>query len=170
MRLTLAWLRNVVVVALSFALALYFVVAFGQQAWRARQLEAQVAERRAALAELVAERDALARQLSQLEGDAYRAYVERTARRELNLTYPGETVLLVQWREATPKRSRLHRLHSQLSSRTGHVGWMSFVFRTPETLCLGECLLLKGKRLLQNAVGERENRGLRAILDPQLVE
>ncbi|MCM8746178.1 septum formation initiator family protein [Thermomicrobium sp. CFH 73360] len=102
MRLTLAWLRNVVVVALSFALALYFVVAFGQQAWRARQLEAQVAERRAALAELVAERDALARQLSQLEGDAYRAYVERTARRELNLTYPGETVLLVQWREATP--------------------------------------------------------------------
>lgn len=103
MRLTLAWLRNVVVVALSFALALYFVVAFGQQAWRARQLEAQVAERRAALAELVAERDALARQLSQLEGDAYRAYVERTARRELNLTYPGETVLLVQWREATPE-------------------------------------------------------------------
>ncbi|MFN3337052.1 MAG: FtsB family cell division protein [Thermomicrobium sp.] len=102
MRLSFSWLRNAVVVALSFAIALYFVVAFGQQAWRARQLETQVAERRVALAELVTERDALARQLSQLEGDAYRAYVERTARRELNLAYPGETVLLVQWRETTP--------------------------------------------------------------------
>ncbi len=102
MRSLFAWLRNAVIVALSFAIALYFVVAFGQQAWRARQLEVQVAERQAALAELVAERDALARQLEQLEGDAYRAYVERTARRELNLTYPGETVLLVQWREVTP--------------------------------------------------------------------
>ncbi len=102
MRSLFAWLRNAVIVALSFAIALYFVVAFGQQAWRARQLEVQVAERQAALAELVAERDALARQLGQLEGDAYRAYVERTARRELNLTYPGETVLLVQWREVTP--------------------------------------------------------------------
>jgi cell division protein FtsB len=95
---TLAWLRRVVIVAVGFAIALYFVVAFGQQAWRARQLEAQVAERRQALAALVAERDALARQLAALDGDRYRAYVERTARRELNLTYPGETVLLVEWR------------------------------------------------------------------------
>ncbi|MDW7981642.1 MAG: septum formation initiator family protein [Thermomicrobium sp.] len=102
MRPTLAWFRNAIVVALGFVIALYFVVAFGQQAWRARQLEAQVAERRQALAQLVSERDALANQVSQLSGDRYRAYVEQTARRELNLTYPGETVVLVQWRDPPP--------------------------------------------------------------------
>lgn len=100
MATSLAWVRNALVVAIAFAIALYFVVAFGQQAWRARQLEAQVAERRAALAALVSERDQLAQQLAELEGDRYRAYVERTARRELNLTYPGETVLLVEWQDA----------------------------------------------------------------------
>ncbi len=102
MRASLLWLRNAILVGVGFAVALYFVVAFGQQAWRARQLEAQVAERRQALAELLAERDDLARQLAALEGERYRAYVERTARRELNLTYPGETVLLVRWRESPP--------------------------------------------------------------------
>ncbi|MCX7624214.1 MAG: septum formation initiator family protein [Thermomicrobium sp.] len=99
MRPAVAWLRTALLVAVSFAIALYFVVAFGQQAWRARQLEAQVAERQRALAELVAERDRLAQELAALDGDRYRAYVERTARRELNLTYPGETVLFVEWQE-----------------------------------------------------------------------
>jgi len=100
-----SWLRTAVLVALSFAIALYFVVALGQQAWRARQLEMQVAERRAALARIVTERDTLASQLADLQGENDRAYVERTARRELNLTYPGETVLFVQWEPASPGAS-----------------------------------------------------------------
>jgi len=100
-----SWLRTALLVALGFAIALYFVVAFGQQAWRARQLELQVAERRAALTRLVTERDALARQLADLQGENYRAYVERTARSELNLTYPGETVLFVQWESVSPAAS-----------------------------------------------------------------
>ncbi len=96
-----AWLRSVLLAGLGVAIALYFVVAFGQQAWRARELEAQVAEQRRALAAIVAERDARAQELSELEGTHYRAYVEQAARRELNLAYPGETVLLVHWRASS---------------------------------------------------------------------
>lgn len=102
MREVLTWLRSALLAVLAFALALYFLVAFGQQAWRARQLEAQVASQKQALAELVAKRESLARELESLEGERYRSYVEQVARRELNLVYPGETVVLVQWRDPPP--------------------------------------------------------------------
>ncbi len=90
--------RGRLVIALVIVVGLYFVVAFGEQMWKARQLQAEVAERRAAVAELQAKHDQLQRQLDGYADDArYLAYVEQIARRDLNLSHPGETVLLVRW-------------------------------------------------------------------------
>ncbi|MBX6754363.1 FtsB family cell division protein [Thermorudis peleae] len=90
-------------ILLALGVTLYFSVAFGQQAWRARQLQAQVNERQQQLTTLQHEHDALAAELAQYSGPQYRSYVEQTARRELGLAYPGETVVIVHWQDtATP--------------------------------------------------------------------
>lgn len=90
-------------ILLALGVTLYFSVAFGQQAWRARQLQAQVNERQRQLVTLQHEHDALAAELAQYAGPQYRSYVEQTARRELGLAYPGETVVIVRWQDtATP--------------------------------------------------------------------
>lgn len=75
----------------------YFLVAFGEQAWRARQLQADVDGQHAAIAELARENAALQTQADRYASDAYLDYVEGVARRDLNLANPGETVLLVRW-------------------------------------------------------------------------
>lgn len=107
-------MRGRLVIALVLLVGAYFVVAFGEQAWKARQLDAEVAERQAAVAELTAQKQTLQQQLDEYSSDQYLNYVERTARRDLNLSRPGEHVLLVRWQasdsptpepspEATPK-------------------------------------------------------------------
>lgn len=89
--------RGRLVIAVVLIVGLYFLVAFGEQAWRMRRLEAEVAGRRAALAAMQERHDALERQLAYLASDQYPSYVERIARRDLNLSHPGETVILVRW-------------------------------------------------------------------------
>jgi cell division protein FtsB len=86
-------------IALLFVLivAIYFLVAFAEQAWRARQLQAQAAQQRAAIEVLDHENAALRTQLDDYDTDLYFDYVQQRARRDLNLANPGETVLLVGW-------------------------------------------------------------------------
>src|SRR5690606_27845081 len=91
--------RGRVVALIVLAVGLYFVVAFGEQAWRARALQAEVAGRREALATMQARYDELAWQLVRYRSD-YEAHVERIARRDLNLARPGETVILLRVRPA----------------------------------------------------------------------
>ncbi|MDI3339414.1 MAG: septum formation initiator family protein [Sphaerobacter sp.] len=91
--------RGRLVVLIVLAVGLYFVVAFGEQAWRARTLQAEIAGRREALAAMQARHDELAWQLVRYRSD-YESYVERVARRDLNLARPGETVLLLRLRPA----------------------------------------------------------------------
>lgn len=88
--------RGRLVAAIVLVIGLYFVVAFGQQAWRARALQAEVAGRQADLASMQSKHDALQRQLAQYQSSQYPAYVERIARRDLNLSHPGETVILMR--------------------------------------------------------------------------
>lgn len=88
--------RGRLVAAIVLVIGLYFVVAFGQQAWRARALQAEVASGQADLATMQAKHDALQSQLAQFQSDQYPAYVERIARRDLNLSHPGETVILMR--------------------------------------------------------------------------
>lgn len=80
----------------------YFVIAFGEQAWRARQLQADVDAQRQEITELARENAQLQSQADRYASDAYSDYVQAIARRDLNLANPGETVLLVRWEPAPP--------------------------------------------------------------------
>ena len=75
----------------------YFLIAFGEQAWRARQLQAEVDAQRDSIATLSRQNANLQDQADRYASDAYVDYVEAVARRDLNLANPGETVLLVRW-------------------------------------------------------------------------
>jgi cell division protein FtsB len=78
----------------------YFLIAFGEQAWRSRQLQADVDGQRASIAALSRENARLQDQADRYASDAYIDYVQAVARRDLNLANPGETVLLVRWQDA----------------------------------------------------------------------
>jgi len=82
--------------------AAYFVVAFTQQAMRARELRADIAEHQSALTKLRAENDALQDQTNLYATDAYFTYVEQRARRDLLLANADETLVLVNWVGTTP--------------------------------------------------------------------
>jgi cell division protein FtsB len=97
---TLTRMRGRLVIVLVLLVGAYFLVAFGEQAWKARQLDGEVAERQAAVDELTAHKQVLQSQLNEYSSDQYLAYVESAARRDLNLSRPGEKVLLVRWQGA----------------------------------------------------------------------
>lgn len=92
--------RGRLVVLVVLIAAVYFVAAFGEQAWKVRQLRAEVAERHAAIAALEVKRDALKKQVAVYSSDQYLAYVEQIARRDLVLSHSDETTLLVHWLDA----------------------------------------------------------------------
>jgi cell division protein FtsB len=94
---TLHRMRGRLVIVLVLIVGAYFLVAFGEQAWKARQLEGEVAERQSAVNDLTAQRQQLQTQLDQYSSDQYLAFVEQKARQDLNLSRPGEHVLLVRW-------------------------------------------------------------------------
>jgi cell division protein FtsB len=75
----------------------YFLVAFGEQAWQARQLQEDVDAQRASITALSRENASLQAQADFYASESYYDYVQAIARRDLNLANPGETVLLVRW-------------------------------------------------------------------------
>lgn len=77
----------------------YFLIAFGEQAWRSRELQAEVDAQRDSIASLSRENARLQSQADRYASDAYVDYVQAIARRDLNMANPGETVLLVRWQE-----------------------------------------------------------------------
>ena len=89
--------RGRLVVLVVLIAAVYFVAAFGEQAWKVRQLQAEIAERQATIAALEAKRDALKKQVGIYSSDQYLAYVEQIARRDLGLSHADETTLLIHW-------------------------------------------------------------------------
>ena len=80
----------------------WFLLAFAEQAWRARQLQAEAAQQRAAIATIEAGNAELREQLAVYETDAWLDYAQSRARRDLNLANPGETVLMVRWGPRQP--------------------------------------------------------------------
>lgn len=80
----------------------WFLLAFAEQAWRARQLQAEVTQQRAAIATIEAGNAELRGQLAVYETDAWLDYAQSRARRDLNLANPGETVLMVRWGPRQP--------------------------------------------------------------------
>lgn len=98
-RIQLAWDQNRNWIAMLFVLCvvIYFMLAFADQAWRARELQAEADQQRAAIAAIESDNAALSKQVAVYGSDAYIAYVESRARRDLNLAHPDETVLMVRW-------------------------------------------------------------------------
>lgn len=78
----------------------YFLVLFAGQAWRARQLQADVANQRVAIARLELENADLREQVAELGSPAYLERAGAIGRRDFGLARPEETVLLVRWQEA----------------------------------------------------------------------
>ena len=89
--------RSRIAILFVLCVAVYFLIAFGEQAWRAQQLQAQVSEQQAAIAALDDENGELQGQLDAYSSGGWYPYVQSRARRDLSLTDPGETVLMVRW-------------------------------------------------------------------------
>lgn len=89
--------RGRIAILFVLCVAVYFLLAFGEQAWRAQQLQARVDEQRAAVSALDEENVALRDELATYETAAYDSYLQARARRDLNLANPGETVLMIRW-------------------------------------------------------------------------
>lgn len=86
--------RGRLVIVVVIVIGLYFIVAFGQQAWRARALESRVSEQQSELATMRSNKDKLQDQLDLYQSSQYQNYVQQIARRDLNLSQPGDTVII----------------------------------------------------------------------------
>lgn len=98
-RRALAHGQRGLVVGLAAVVLVAFVAGTVEQRRKEGQLRAQVAARTAALRAAEERHARLTSQLAANDPDGYRARVEDTARRQLNLGYPDETVVLVGWTE-----------------------------------------------------------------------
>ncbi|MEI2616816.1 MAG: septum formation initiator family protein [Thermomicrobiales bacterium] len=94
--------RNRLAILLVLFVGVYFMVAFGEQAWRARQLQAEASSLSTAIAKIERGNQSLQAELDSYSNDSYTAYVEARARRDLNLANPDETVLLIHWQNPPP--------------------------------------------------------------------
>jgi len=95
--LSLAIGRRGIAVVLALAVLVIFTAGVFEQRWKEQQIQAQVAAQRASLEAAQARNAQLQGQLAESDPAAYRAWVEDTARRQLNLGYSGETIFLVNW-------------------------------------------------------------------------
>ena len=89
--------RRGIVVVPAVAVLIIFTAGVFEQRWKEQQIQAQVAAQRASLEAAQARNAQLQGQLAESDPAAYRAWVEDTARRQLNLGYSGETIFLVNW-------------------------------------------------------------------------
>jgi cell division protein FtsB len=94
--------RSRIVILFVLVVVTWFLLAFAEQAWRARQLQSEAAQQRAAIATIEAGNAELRDQLAVYETDAWLDYAQARARRDLNLANPGETVLMVRWGPRQP--------------------------------------------------------------------
>ena len=100
---TVGFLRRGAIFGVAVAVLLIFAAGVVEQRWKEAQLREQVAAEQAVLDAAKERNAALKAQLAATSDEARRAWVEATARRELNLAYPGETVYLVNWTEPPTK-------------------------------------------------------------------
>jgi cell division protein FtsB len=98
--------RSRIVILFVLIVVTWFLLAFAEQAWRARQLQAEAAQQRAAIATIEAGNAELREQLAVYETDAWLDYAQSRARRDLNLANPGETVLMVRWGPRQPGETK----------------------------------------------------------------
>lgn len=120
-------IRGRLMIAFVLIVGMYFVLSFGEQAWRERELQAEVAQRQDEITELEAERDDLEEQISEFQTDRYHTYVEQVARRDLSLAYPGETVLLVRWSAPPEEPVKVDEKHEPDEPTPNWRHWLDFL-------------------------------------------
>ena len=91
--------QRAIVLGLAATVLIAFVAGVVEQRWKEEALRAQVEAGAAEVRAAEVRNGELRRQLAASDPDAYRAYVEDVARRQLNLGYPDETVVLVSWND-----------------------------------------------------------------------
>jgi cell division protein FtsB len=91
--------QRAVAIGLGLAVLAAFVVGVAEQRWKEWELRAEVAARTAELRAAEERNQELKGQLAASDPEGYRAYVEATARKQLNLGYPDETVVIVAWND-----------------------------------------------------------------------
>lgn len=95
----LALLRRGATVGVVLGVVALFAAGVVEQRWKESQLRAQVATEQAELRAAEERQAKLKDELAATSDEAKRAWVESAARRQLGLSYPGETVYLVNWTE-----------------------------------------------------------------------
>ena len=91
--------QRALAIGLGLAVLAAFVVGVAEQRWKERELRGEVAARTAELRTAEERNRELKGQLAASDPEGYRAYVEATARKQLNLGYPDETVVIVAWND-----------------------------------------------------------------------
>lgn len=91
--------RSRIVLVVLLLVAVYFLAAFGEQALRIRELQAQTQDLATSNGRLRDENSVLSDQLAQWDAGGYLGYVEGRARRDLLLARPDEQVIAVRWHE-----------------------------------------------------------------------
>lgn len=76
---------------------LLFVGGLAEQRWKEEALREQVTRQQELVAATEARSAELRDRLSEVNPDAYRTAIEATARRQLGLAYPNETIVLINW-------------------------------------------------------------------------
>ncbi|MEX1158454.1 MAG: hypothetical protein WEC79_05940 [Thermomicrobiales bacterium] len=94
--------RGRIAILFVLVVVIWFLLAFAEQTWRARQLQAEATLQRAEIAEIDGSNAELREQLMVYESDRWLVYAQSRARRDLNLANAGETVLLVRWGPRQP--------------------------------------------------------------------
>ena len=102
LRATFEQHRSRIAILFVLIVVIWFLLAFAEQAWRARQLQAEASQQRAAIAAISADNAELQQQLDVYSTDAWLDFAQSRARRDLNLANPGETVLMVRWGPRQP--------------------------------------------------------------------
>jgi cell division protein FtsB len=92
-------LRRGAMVGVVLGVVALFAAGLVEQRWKESQLREQVAAEQAELRVAEERQAVLKEELAATSDEARRAWIEMTARRQLNLAYPGETVYLVNWTE-----------------------------------------------------------------------
>lgn len=96
-------LRRGAMFGVALAVLALFAAGVVEQRWKEAQLREQVAAEQATLRVAQERNEQLKAQVAATSDAARRAWVEATARRQLNLAYPGETVYLVNWTDPPAK-------------------------------------------------------------------
>ncbi len=110
----------------------YFLVIFGEQAWHANRLEAEIDQQREAIADIRRENEELAVRAEQMNSPAYQGYVEQIARRDLGLARPGETVIIVPRRPAAAQPTPVPE-PVQDGSEQNWQRWIDAIFAADES-------------------------------------